>query len=202
MYTDSTLKPIYDNEPYVHFSTLIRYPANFPRDLIPALKVVTETVRPEDTLTHVVTGFHITDKFVQVWETRERTQEEQIAILASAKNEALVVIDAVAEQQRLKYITGGSGQAMVYLRKEQEAKEFLADENPNSEKYPHIYGSVGTTDGSTAQAVAETYLNNAKIWTHISARIETSRRQAKDAVMEATTLQQVSNARNVEWEIE
>lgn len=48
------------------------------------------------------------------------------AALERAKTVALDQIDAQAEVERGRYLTSGSGQAMVYLAKQAEARAFLA----------------------------------------------------------------------------
>lgn len=86
LWTDSTLRPIYDNEVYTAPDGT-KYPHNFPKSEIPwlsvvtevpALSVVTETPRPEDK-NIVVTGFRINADHVQVWDTRLKTDQELFA---------------------------------------------------------------------------------------------------------------------------
>lgn len=95
MYTDETLIPIADNAPYVGADGT-KYPANFPKDEIPDLHAVTETLRPGDTEDEVVAGFIIDENFVQVWQTRERTEEEKISLLKDRAYDALIQSDITA----------------------------------------------------------------------------------------------------------
>lgn len=95
MYTDETLTPIADNAPYVGADGT-KYPANFPKAEIPALHLVTETPRPADTETEIVTGFIIDEEFVQVWQTRERTEEEKADIIKYLAYDALAKSDMTA----------------------------------------------------------------------------------------------------------
>ena len=73
MYTNKDLEIINDNAPYTD-SDGTKYPRNFPKDEIAELHKVTETERPVGEL--VVEGFHIDESYNQVWDVREKTQEE------------------------------------------------------------------------------------------------------------------------------
>ena len=95
MYTDETLIPIADNAPYVGLDGT-KYPANFPKGEIPDLHPVTETPRSSDTDTTLVTGFTIDENFVQVWQTRERTEEEKTSLLKDRAFDALIQSDITA----------------------------------------------------------------------------------------------------------
>lgn len=95
MYTDENLIPIADNTPYVGADGT-KYPANFPKGEIPDLHPVTETTRPSDTDTTVVTGFVIDENFVQVWQTRWRTEEEKTSLLKDRAYDALIQSDFTA----------------------------------------------------------------------------------------------------------
>ena len=79
----------------------ISYPRNFPKSEIAGLTEVTLTDKPTD---KVVTGFTVVDG-VQVWQSRDYTTEE----VAAQKENAKIKIDRLAEAERLKYITDGSG---------------------------------------------------------------------------------------------
>lgn len=108
-------------------------------------------------------------------------------VLAATKESALAQIDAVAEAERGKYITSGSGQAMVYQRKQAEAMAFLSNaEGP----FPHLEAEVGIT-APTVRDVAETVLAMETQWVQISAMIEATRLSAKAMVRECTTAEAV-----------
>lgn len=95
MYTDSTLTPIADHASYIATDGT-KYPTNFPKSDIPELHPVTETPRPADTLTEAVTGFIIDEDFVQVWQTRIRTEEEQAGLTKDLAYDALAKSDMTA----------------------------------------------------------------------------------------------------------
>lgn len=124
------------------------------------------------------------------------------ALRAAAKRK----VDGGAEAARQLYVTPGSGQAMVYLVKEAQAKGCLADPNPNPADYPLLACTVGTErhpeTGAIAQdvtEVAQIVLGMAQQWAQIAAAIETARLGAKNAVDDATTPAQIEAAAAVDW---
>lgn len=108
------------------------------------------------------------------------TPEELVAFKADRRRE----IDLAAEAERLKYITGGAGQAMTYSRKLEEARAAAAEEEPDAQNYPLLAASVGI-DGATVAAVAQVVLGMDAAWTVIGAAIETVRLAAKKAIDDA-----------------
>lgn len=108
-------------------------------------------------------------------------------VLAAAKDVALIHIDTAAEAERGKYITPGSGQAMVYQVKQAEAHAWQA--NPSG-TYPHLSAEIGIT-GATLAEVAQTVLAMEAGWTHVSAVIEGTRLAAKAVVRACTTSAEV-----------
>lgn len=92
-------------------------------------------------------------------------------------------IDEKAEEVRLLYITPGSGQALTYQRKLEEARQLLAgDPGP----FPLLEASVGI-DGATVQDVANVVMQMNDLWTQAAATIESARLGGKKAVREAET---------------
>lgn len=74
MYADKDKNPVQDKEAYVGSDGTL-YPRNFPKSQIKELRKVTETPRPTGKSIHV-TGFHIDNDFVQVWEVKPKTNIE------------------------------------------------------------------------------------------------------------------------------
>lgn len=93
-------------------------------------------------------------------------------------------VDSAAEAERLRYITPGTGQAMTYQRKVDEAKLALADTNPSTESYPLLAASL-SIDGVDIAAVAAVVLAMDAAWAQIGAAIERIRLTAKQAVDDA-----------------
>ncbi|GAB6035836.1 hypothetical protein JCM15519_03950 [Fundidesulfovibrio butyratiphilus] len=105
---------------------------------------------------------------------------------------AEAVIDGQADALLAPYMSLTPGRAMTYLAKQDQARQYLAEEPPDPAKYPLIVGEVGLT-GDTAQAVAETILAQARAWYGVGAAVETVRLTAKKAVREAQTPQAVDD---------
>lgn len=87
-------------------------------------------------------------------------------------------IDADAENERLKYITPGDGQAMTYQQKVDEARAFKAAASPLAGDYPVLSSEIGIT-GPTLADVAETVLIAFNRWQRVGAAIESVRLGAK-----------------------
>jgi hypothetical protein len=93
-------------------------------------------------------------------------------------------IDNYAETIRLQFITPGAGQSMVYQRKAQEARDYLAQETPNPANYPILMASVGI-EGETLAQVAGMVVAKESLWAGISAFIEGKRLAGKASVSDA-----------------
>jgi hypothetical protein len=111
--------------------------------------------------------------------------------LSAVKTRLKADIDFQAEQIRLRYITPGSGQAMVYQRKEQEAYRF----QDTGEVGPHIAVEAARLEGTPA-AIAELFIVMANTWAQMSAQIEDARLRGKDAVEAAETIAAAEAARD------
>ncbi len=102
-------------------------------------------------------------------------------------------IDASAEAERLKYITPGSGQALTYSQKSDEANRYLVAVSPVAADYPLLSAEVGITAsdiGGVAAIVKAAFTQ----WQIIGARIEASRLKAKASIEEASTEEAVRAA--------
>ena len=102
-------------------------------------------------------------------------------------------LDTAAENERLKYITGGSGQAMTYQQKAAEAAACLADTDPDPTDYPLLAAEVGIT-GATLTEVAQTVYDAHQTWRMIGAQIEAARLGGKAAIDAADTKEDVQAA--------
>ncbi len=122
------------------------------------------------------------DKVIEVFTVADRDIE---AMAAEAKQ----VIDARAEVIRLRFITPGSGQAMVYQAKMDEAKRWQANNSPaeaTADLYPLIAAEVGVT-GNAAAAVVQVWSAQEIQWRQLAAQIELIRLTAKAAIETAKT---------------
>lgn len=104
-------------------------------------------------------------------------------------------VDAEAEQQRLRFITGGDGQAMTYLRKEAQARAYLAD--PNAD-VPTLVKEAAAT-GQTVAEVAALIVARADAWAAIGDDIEAARLGAKKAIADAANIAEIHAAATVDW---
>ena len=105
-----------------------------------------------------------------------------ITDLAEAKALAAKLIDADAEKERLKYVTPGSAQAMVYQAKLDEADRWDAAGNPpDLTGFPFIAGEVPLT-AANAAALVGIWRGMQALWLPLAAQIEVARLGAKNAV--------------------
>ncbi|NEW96654.1 hypothetical protein [Rhodopseudomonas sp. BR0G17] len=111
-----------------------------------------------------------------VW--RPQTGTEALAIVKEALK---AEIDAEAETVRLRYITAGAGQAMVYQQKGAEADRLAADTSPDPAHYPILAASIGI-DGATLADVAALVNATRAAWSAAAATIEAMRLGTKQAI--------------------
>jgi hypothetical protein len=108
--------------------------------------------------------------------------------LESQKTALKVALDGAAESARLKYITGGAGQALTYSQKADEAMRYVASAEPVATDYPLLSAEIGITAptiGEVATIVAGAYAQ----WQQIGAAIEATRLGGKAAVDAAETVE-------------
>jgi len=105
-----------------------------------------------------------------------------------SKLEAAVIIDGQAETTRTKFITPGSGQALVYEQKRAEAAAWSAATSPDPADYPLLKARAERLNPTIPDysAVAAEWNVKAAAWLVIAAEIEGIREGAKEAI-EATT---------------
>ncbi|TAY66563.1 hypothetical protein ELG88_09855 [Rhizobium leguminosarum] len=115
------------------------------------------------------------------------------AQLTRLKTMIKLEIDASAEAERLKYITPGSGQALTYSQKSDEANRYLAATSRVAADYPLLSAEVGIT-ASDISGVAAVVKAAFEQWQIIGARIEASRLRAKASIEEASTEEAVRAA--------
>jgi hypothetical protein len=119
--------------------------------------------------------------------------------LADVKVRLKAAIDAAAETERLKYITGGAGQAMTYQQKADEAKRYIAvveaGGTPLAADYALLSAEVGITAPTLGEVAA--VVNNAFLqWQIIGGAIEAVRLGTKAAIGAAATIAEADAAVN------
>ncbi len=119
--------------------------------------------------------------------------------LAQSKASLKSAIDTAAEGERRKYITPGSGQAMTYMQKSDEAARFLASTDPDPAAFPLLAAEVGITAPSIGQVAA--IVNGAYAqWQVIGAAIEAARLGTKASIDAAETIEAAQAAADaVSW---
>ncbi len=118
--------------------------------------------------------------------------------IAALRLAATTAIDIAAEQERGKYLTLGSGQAMVYDQKRREAEEFIANPEISEGEIPHLVAEAAK-NGVPKFDQAVIYLTMRQQWLTISPIIETKRLAAKAAVMAAQTPAEIEQAQDIDW---
>lgn len=114
-------------------------------------------------------------------------------LLRQRKLEICSRIDQMAEAIRLTYITPGSGQAMIYKIKGDEADRIVNDPDPDPNRYPALNATVGI-DGATLADVAAAVRAARAAWTSAAVAIEAARLSGKAAVMGAANSEAIDSA--------
>ena len=103
------------------------------------------------------------------WRDVQAINDEQIVPVMRANS--IEGLKHYAEHARLHFITPGSGKAMVYQAKLEEARRYESDDQRDDDKYPLIMARRNVT-GQTAQEVVGEWLSKALAWAKIAAEIE------------------------------
>ena len=110
--------------------------------------------------------------------------DDSLNRLPEIKLKALRVVNEKCGNARSLYITGVSGQEVIYTMKRDEAIAYLNDSNPNLSEYPLISAEVGVTAG-TAYEVAQIFLNMNAILIQTLAALESIRLTAVTTIEDA-----------------
>lgn len=104
-------------------------------------------------------------------------------------------IDTGAGYIRASIASKGYGQEMTYLRKEAQARAYLAElaagNAPTPENYPLPFAEIGIT-GATMQLVCEAITAKADEWDMFAGAIEAARLSTKKAVADAASAEDVT----------
>ena len=110
------------------------------------------------------------------------TQEQA---LAPVRASAVAEINSLVAITRARIITDLPGQQMIYLRKETEARAWIASPSPDLADYPLLAAEVGIT-APDADQLAQIWLNQAYLWADVLApALERLRMTANGAVQAA-----------------
>lgn len=165
---------------------------------------VVQDERPTDP-TKVVVGstFEVgQSEVLEHWVTQDLDADEQARRLVEAKVAAKRSVDEQAEQFRLRVVTPGAVQQIIYIRKADEAISLLANYTPENPppagKFPLMEAEVGYT-GATIFDVATVVKAKSDLWTGLAAQVETIRLSAKAQIDEATTPAQAYACTILSW---
>lgn len=106
------------------------------------------------------------------------------------KRQMIDWVNNQAEVVRCLYLTPGSGQAITYARKEDEARRFDPGGDPSDT--PFLLAEAQAT-GATLADTAALVLAQADAWVTIGAMIEGNRRGLVVAIEAANSVQELSN---------
>lgn len=127
------------------------------------------------------------------WTRMVTAQARAAADLDAAKTQARADLAAAIAASRATYITNLPGQEMIYLAKEAEARDWLADPVPDPAGYPLLAAEIGIT-APTAFELAQLWLNMGAIWRDAAAQLEALRLTTAAAITAATTPAEVAAA--------
>ena len=129
-----------------------------------------------------------------VW--RVQTAPESLDLIKVRLKDA---VDLDAERVRLRFVTGGAGQAMTYQAKVDEARRLADDPAPDDANYPLLTAEIGITS-DTLLGVSAVVMQAYQAWIILGAQIEGARLGAKKAIDEAGTAEVARAARDaVVW---
>jgi len=131
-------------------------------------------------------AYRISNKELSFEDGTPPDEEITVKLLEIVKNNAYNLADIMAERERLKYIPNGTGLALTYMYKAEQAEKFIAATDPDPDDYPVIKVEIGIT-ASTAEGVALAILEKKAQLVSLSAMIEGKRLTFKKQIAEAST---------------
>lgn len=115
-----------------------------------------------------------------------------LVTLEAARAQALAEVDAAAGAARMRFATEAPGQAVVYLRKAEQARQYAAA-GYTGEPPPYIAREAAESS-MTPRALADQIIATAAVWDDVlSPAIEAARMKAKRRLQAATTLAEMQN---------
>nr|WP_321457622.1 hypothetical protein [uncultured Cohaesibacter sp.] len=119
--------------------------------------------------------------------------------VAEAKENAIETVTTKINEARASLMTDMIGQEMIYLAKEQEAKDWQAATKPDLANFPLLSAEVGIT-ASSADELASLWLSMADQWRQKAASLEAIRLKAKADIGAAETADAVKKTLNdISW---
>lgn len=130
-------------------------------------------------------------------ETLQQTWNQHIIdsspeVLKNKKEDAGRFINNQAESKRLEYITSGSGQALVYQHKVEQAQEFISGGSQNIENYPFIQKEANARNMSPAD-FANLVIQKRNEWESVGSTIEAYRAKASEDISSSQTVEDIES---------
>ena len=113
--------------------------------------------------------------------------------LERARAAARADLAAWGQASRRQYITPLPGQDMIYLAKQEEARRWMADAEPDLADYPLLSAEVGIT-APDADQLAQIWANMAALWITAAGQLELLRLTASAAIEAAETITEITAA--------
>ncbi len=111
-----------------------------------------------------------------------------VSVFPSLTNEAIkAIVNDRVEHKRLEFITSGTGQAIVYILKQQQLAAFRSNGNTNAEIVAPILVSEAGVRNMSIEALADEWEYNQTLWFKIAAQLEGIRMGAFTSLLSAKT---------------
>ncbi len=111
-----------------------------------------------------------------------------VGVITSAKLQAVEHVNNVIGEKRKAFVTDLPGQQMIYLRKEEEARAWVADPGtPDIADYTLMGAEIGVT-AATGDEIAQIWLNLSALWVGAAAYYENIRLSTINAINAAPTI--------------
>lgn len=148
----------------------------------------------------LLTGFEVDANFYGVEDGQLVTLEPTVDLQA-IRAEAVVDLERAAEAARCRFVTPGSAKAMVYMEKRAEAELVVAADNPEdlSAAVVPLIAREAQNSGVSKLDVAVVVLTMAELWRTVAPVIEELCANAKGAIQNAETPDEVYQAADVVW---
>lgn len=122
--------------------------------------------------------------------------EQTAQQLPLAKQNAMIQIDIIAEQARLRYITDGAGQSQIYQEKADQAADYVASGYPvDTSGYPFVQADADVYS-ITPTVAADNILLKRSEWITVGVQIEQERLNGKNTISNATDVASVNTIRD------
>lgn len=136
-------------------------------------------------------NYEMTQKRVYFTDANPEQSEADEIALSLVKNDAILQVNARAEEERIRHIgNSGIGMLMIYQKRFEEAKACIEDPEPTNTKYPFLAVEIGYY-GNSLEAVANTVIAASEDWARKALILEQSRRAVQEQIKNSSSIEQV-----------